>query len=372
MARVQLIDVQKRFDGGGESNAAVRGISLDMEESEFTVLLGPSGCGKSTTLRMIAGLEAVSSGEIRIGGRAINDLEPKDRDVAMVFQDYALYPHMDVAQNMSFSLKLAGMPRAEIAARVAAAAKMLDIENLLERKPANLSGGQRQRVAIGRAIVRDASVFLFDEPLSNLDARLRAQMRGELALMRRGLEKNIVYVTHDQIEAMTLGDRIVVMSEGRVRQTGAPEDLYKRPADRFVAGFIGSPPMNFMSAQLREDGGIFSARGDGFSFPLPPATARQIEKETPGRDVVVGVRPVSLVPTAASAPPEGGRIRMRVLLSEYVGAASILTVECGGVRLLAEVYSETPMAVGGEIEFCVRPEAVHLFDPDTGAAIGRA
>lgn len=367
MTEVQLVNVRKDY---GPGNTAVRGVSLDMRENEFTVLLGPSGCGKSTTLRMIAGLETVSSGEIRIGGRVVNDLEPKDRDVAMVFQDYALYPHMNVARNMSFSLRLAKFPADEIRNRVAAAAKTLDIEDLLERKPAHLSGGQRQRVAIGRAIVRDAGVFLFDEPLSNLDARLRTQMRGELALMRQGLQKNIIYVTHDQIEAMTLGDRIIVMSEGRVRQTGSPEDLYERPADRFVAGFIGSPPMNFMPAELREEDGVLSAVGDGFSLPLPDSARRA--GGLAGRDVVAGVRPAAFMPAAQKSSTAAGHFRMRVLLSEYIGSRSVLTAECGSARILAEVDSIFSAAPGESVEFFVSPEQVHLFNPDDGAALGRA
>lgn len=367
MTEVRLVDVRKDY---GTGNAAVREVSLDMHENEFTVLLGPSGCGKSTTLRMIAGLETVSSGEICIGGRVVNDLEPKDRDVAMVFQDYALYPHMNVARNMSFSLRLAKFSADEIKKRVTATAKILDIEDLLERKPAHLSGGQRQRVAIGRAIVRDAGVFLFDEPLSNLDARLRTQMRGELALMRQGLEKNIIYVTHDQIEAMTLGDRIVVMSEGRVRQTGTPEDLYERPADRFVAGFVGSPPMNFMSAELRESDGVLSAVGDDFSLLLPPDSASRV-RNLSEREVVVGVRPASFMP-AAQKPAVAGYFRMRVLLSEYIGATSVLTAQCGGVRVLAEVNSAFSVVPGESVEFFVSPEKVHLFDPDGGVAMGHA
>jgi len=366
MTEVRLVDVRKSYGAG---NDAVRGVSLDMQENEFTVLLGPSGCGKTTTLRMIAGLETVTSGEIRIGGRVVNDLEPKDRDIAMVFQDYALYPHMNVARNMSFSLRLAKYSADEIEKRVAAAAKILDIEKLLERKPAHLSGGQRQRVAIGRAIVRNAGVFLFDEPLSNLDARLRTQMRAELALMRKGLEKNIIYVTHDQIEAMTLGDRIVVMSEGSVRQTGTPEDLYERPADRFVAGFIGSPPMNFINAELLEKGGVLFAEGNGFSLQLPPGRSAGLQNFS-GRKVVVGIRPSAFVPAAKEDAT--GRLRMNVLLSEYIGATAVLTAECGGARILAEINSAFPAAAGDTIEFSVSPDRVHLFDPETDAAIGRA
>ena len=365
MSRVRLDNVSKNFGAGGAP--AVDGVSLDMAENEFAVLLGPSGCGKSTTMRMIAGLETVSSGEIRINDRVVNDLEPKDRDVAMVFQDYALYPHMNVARNMSFSLRLARLPADEIRRRVAAAAKTLDIERLLERKPAQLSGGQRQRVAIGRAIVRDAAVFLFDEPLSNLDARLRGQMRDELALMRRELKKSVVYVTHDQIEAMTLGDRIVVMSEGRVQQEGTPEALYKRPANQFVAGFIGMPPMNFLPGELRETGGKLAAAGDGFSFPLPDSTRGRLNGRT-RREVVVGVRPSAFVPAAEGAD-DGGKLTLPALVSEYIGASSIVISRCGGRRVALEVRGESPVAAGGEMALCVAPESVHLFDPDDGRAI---
>lgn len=364
MTQIRLVDVVKKYDDGA---IAVRGISLDMGENEFTVLLGPSGCGKSTTLRMIAGLETVSSGKIHIGERMVNDMEPKDRDVAMVFQDYALYPHMNVAKNMSFSLRLAKFSKDEIEKRVAEAARVLDIKQLLDRKPANLSGGQRQRVAIGRAIVRNAAVFLFDEPLSNLDARLRAQMRGELALMRRKLNKSMVYVTHDQIEAMTLGDRIVVMSEGRVRQVGTPEDLYKRPADRFVAGFIGSPPMNFMNAELREENGVLSAVGDGFALSLPPD--KQAENFA-RRGVIVGIRPSSFL-RATEDVGENNRLHMPVLLSEYIGTSSVLTAQCGNARVSVEAYSESPVPAGETMAFRVKPDSMHFFDPDSGVAIGR-
>lgn len=371
MTEVRLVDVAKNY--GGDS-AAVRGVSLHMRENEFTVLLGPSGCGKSTTLRMIAGLETVSAGEIYIGDKMVNNLEPKDRDVAMVFQDYALYPHMNVARNMSFSLRLAKFPADEISKRVAAAAKILDIKNLLHRKPAHLSGGQRQRVAIGRAIVRDAGVFLFDEPLSNLDARLRAQMRGELALMRQGLQKNIIYVTHDQIEAMTLGDTIVVMSEGVVRQTGAPEDLYERPADWFVAGFIGTPPMNFMPAELREQNGVAAAVGDGFALPLSPPRARAM-MDGKRRRVVVGVRPMAFSPVPPADDAAAGKFAMRVLLSEYIGATCVLTAQCGGddsARMLVEVDSSVKPPADGRVEFFVRADKAHFFDADSGVALGRA
>ncbi|NNF46836.1 MAG: ATP-binding cassette domain-containing protein, partial [Desulfofustis sp.] len=265
MSEIILENLVKRYG----NITVIDGLNLTMDDNEFTVLVGPSGCGKSTTLRMIAGLETVTSGEIYIGGKPVSHLEPKDRDIAMVFQDYALYPHMNVAKNMSFALRLARQSRAEIEKRVNKVAEMLGIEPLLSRKPAQLSGGQRQRVAMGRALVRDSGTFLFDEPLSNLDAKLRAQMRAELALMRQRLEKNMVYVTHDQVEAMTLGDRIVVMHQGIIQQQGSAEELYKKPVNKFVAGFLGSPPMNFFDGTLEESAGQLVVSGDGFTLPLP-------------------------------------------------------------------------------------------------------
>ncbi|MEM7616273.1 MAG: ABC transporter ATP-binding protein, partial [Pseudomonadota bacterium] len=255
------------FEGVEKSFGSVRvlpPVDLTLEDSEFTVLVGPSGCGKSTTLRILAGLETLSGGEIFFDGKPISKLEPKERDIAMVFQDYALYPHMNIARNMSFALRLSKRPKAEITEKVQRVADMLNIGHLLDRKPAELSGGQRQRVAMGRALVRDAGTFLFDEPLSNLDAKLRAKMRTELAEMRDTIDKNMVYVTHDQVEAMTLGDRIVVMSEGVVQQQGTPEELFKTPVNKFVAGFIGSPTMNFVDGALSDEGGKLWVKGDGY------------------------------------------------------------------------------------------------------------
>jgi multiple sugar transport system ATP-binding protein len=344
----------------------LHGIDLAMADKEFTVLVGPSGCGKSTTLRIIAGLEEVSSGRIVIGEREVTHLEPKDRDIAMVFQDYALYPHMDVARNMSFALRLAGCSRAKIEGRVRPVAEMLGISPLLPRKPRELSGGQRQRVAMGRALVRDSSVFLFDEPLSNLDAKLRGQMRAELALMRQRLEKNMIYVTHDQIEAMTLGDRIVVMHAGRIQQQGTPEELYKRPANRFVAGFIGSPPMNFLAGEIGEEAGSLFVAGKGYRLPLAPSRAGKI-RACGTRDVVLGLRPSAILPRAANA--NGARLDLDILVSEYVGAHSVLVADCGGTRVTVEVNSETPVTGHGSQAFGVDPQAIHLFDPSTDQAI---
>ncbi len=286
MADVTLRKVIKRYD----DVEAVRGIDLDIADHEFVVLVGPSGCGKSTTLRMIAGLEDITDGDIMIGGDVVNDVPPKDRDIAMVFQNYALYPHMTVAENMSFGLRLKHYPKAEIKSRVTEAARMLDITDLIDRKPKQLSGGQRQRVAMGRAIVRNPKVFLFDEPLSNLDAKLRVQMRIEIKKVHQKVRTTTVYVTHDQVEAMTLADRVVVMNHGRIEQIGTPNELYHHPATRFVAGFIGSPAMNFVPCRLEEVGGKLNIRlTDRIAFPLPPARAAQIsgrgaKRETAARD----------------------------------------------------------------------------------------
>ena len=335
----------------------MEGLDLRMEDGEFTVLVGPSGCGKSTTLRMLAGLEEVTGGAIVIGGRDVTALEPKERDLAMVFQDYALYPHMNVARNMSFALRLARMPKAEIEARVTRAAGMLGLGAYLDRKPAELSGGQRQRVAMGRALVRDASTFLFDEPLSNLDAKLRGQMRSELADLSRRIEKNMVYVTHDQVEAMTLGDRIVVMRAGRIMQAGTPEELFRRPANVFVAGFIGSPPMNFVPARL--SGG--RVRGDGFDLALPGDRAARLAGED--RPVTLGIRP------SAVRPDPAGDLELPVLASEYVGAQSVLTSRLGGAPLVVEVPSVEPVPRGAVLRAAIDPAQLHLFDPRTEAAL---
>ncbi|MGR3484343.1 MAG: ABC transporter ATP-binding protein [Paracoccaceae bacterium] len=347
------------------ATTVIEDLNLDMADGEFTVLVGPSGCGKSTTLRMIAGLEEVTDGEIVIGGRDVAGLDPKDRDLAMVFQDYALYPHMDVARNMSFALRLARMPKAEIKRRVEAVAETLDLTEHLKRKPAQLSGGQRQRVAMGRALVRDAGTFLFDEPLSNLDAKLRGQMRGELALMSQRIQKNMIYVTHDQVEAMTLGDRIVVMRAGAIMQAGTPEELYRRPANRFVAGFIGSPAMNFLGAELTDRAGTLHADGQGFSIPLPGPLAQAAQAQR-GRSVTLGIRPTAFAPAGADSP---GAVEMPIVLSEYIGAQSVLIAELGGKRVSVELNSVAPVRAGVTRSFTVDTDEVHLFDPKTEAAI---
>src|SRR5881392_2298876 len=288
MADVTLRKVVKRYD----EVEAVRGIDLDIADHEFVVLVGPSGCGKSTTLRMIAGLEDITDGDIMIGGDVVNDVPPKDRDIAMVFQNYALYPHMTVAENMSFGLRLKKFPKAEIKTRVDEAARMLDILELVNRKPKQLSGGQRQRVAMGRAIVRHPKVFLFDEPLSNLDAKLRVQMRIEIKRVHQQVRTTTVYVTHDQIEAMTLADRVVVMNGGNIEQVGTPHQLYHNPRTRFVAGFIGSPAMNFIPCRMEEANGGLSVRlTNELTFPVPPARAAQYQGSKQNGKLLLGLRP---------------------------------------------------------------------------------
>jgi len=359
MPRIELINLQKSY---GEVSV-IDGLDLTMEDGEFTVLVGPSGCGKSTTLRMIAGLEAITGGEIRIDGRVVNHLEPKERDLALVFQDYALYPHMNVARNMSFALRLARHDKAEIKRRVDEVAEMLGLTEYLDRKPSELSGGQRQRVAMGRALVRNASTFLFDEPLSNLDAKLRAQMRAELALMSRRIQKNMIYVTHDQIEAMTLGDRIVVMKSGKIMQVGSPEELYRSPANLFVAGFIGSPTMNFLEAELSQRDGRMFVTGKGFALPLPDHTGARLAGHD-GREVILGLRPSSF-----SIGDGEGAIELPVILSEYIGAQSVLMSEMGGQKITIEVSSEAPIPSGVSMNFVVDSEGIHLFDSDTEKAL---
>src|SRR5712672_1001357 len=347
MAQVTLRNVVKKYD----EVLAVRGIDLDITDKEFIVLVGPSGCGKSTTLRMIAGLEEISGGDIAIGGDVVNDVPPKDRDIAMVFQNYALYPHMNVYENMSFGLKLKRTPKDEIERRVRQAAQILDITELLDRKPKQLSGGQRQRVAMGRAIVRDPKVFLFDEPLSNLDAQLRVQMRVEIKRLQQELATTSLYVTHDQVEAMTLADRLIVMNAGNVDQIGHPLDLYDRPATAFVAGFIGSPAMNLLAGRLDGRGVTI---GDAVLPLAPPSGARD-------RRVLVGLRPEHLDLT-----PDGS-LALRVELLERLGADTILHGRLpDGARMTARTAANFAPPLGDMARFAIRPGCIHLFDPDSG------
>lgn len=354
MANINLRDIRKSY-GAAE---VIHGISLDVEDGEFVALVGPSGCGKSTLLRMLAGLEEITSGDIEIGGRKVNALSPRERNIAMVFQSYALYPHMSVRQNMSFNLRLSRRPKAEIETRIAEAARMLGLEELLDRKPANLSGGQRQRVAMGRAVVRDPAAFLFDEPLSNLDAKLRVQMRAEIKALHRKMGTTSVYVTHDQIEAMTLADRIVVLNGGRIEQVGRPLDLYREPANMFVAGFIGSPAMTFFDARLdtREGRkvGVLET-GETVSLSAPPKAGED------GRDVVLGIRPEDLVLGE-------GPLRGTVQLVEVTGAQALLTFECTAARqpVVALVDADSNPDIGADVSACAPTDRIHIFDRRTG------
>ncbi|EOD80692.1 Glycerol-3-phosphate ABC transporter, ATP-binding protein UgpC [Grimontia indica] len=361
MPQIRIKELVKRY----EHVEVIHGLDLTFEDNEFTVLVGPSGCGKSTTLRMIAGLERVSSGDIYIGDREVSQLEPRDRDLAMVFQDYALYPHMNVEKNLSFALRLAKVDKAEIAQRVRSVSEMLGLDHLLHRKPGELSGGQRQRVAMGRALARDASTLLMDEPLSNLDAKLRAQMRAELILMRKKVNKNIIYVTHDQIEAMTLGDRIVVMNDGYVQQHGTPEELFCRPVNKFVAGFMGSPSMNFLSGEVRQtEDGIF-IDGDGFQFQVDPVLEHKI-KQLPSSSVYVGVRPSSF----STKPLEhANKISLPVLVTEYCGSNSIIVSEIGGNRVAIEVTSECLPKRDEYVDFYFKYSDLYIFDAKTEKAL---
>jgi len=374
VASIVLDGLSKAFRGPrGEEVHAVRDLSLSIGDGELVVLVGPSGCGKSTTLRMIAGLEDPTAGTIAIGGRVVNGLEPKDRDVAMVFQSYALYPHMTVAENMAFGLRLRKVPRDEIRRRIGEVAAALALDGLLDRKPAALSGGQRQRVALGRAIVRRPRAFLFDEPLSNLDARLRAQMRVELAKLHRGLGATMVYVTHDQVEAMTLGDRIAVLKDGEAQQVADPGTLYDRPANLFVAGFIGSPPMNFFEGSLERDGAIlvFRERADvgGFRVPVGSGAAGALSDRA-GRPVVLGLRPEAIGdPREAAGGPAGSSVRARVEVVEHLGPETHLHLTTGSHAFTARVGAGSGARPGEPIDLAFSLERARFFDPETGKAI---
>jgi multiple sugar transport system ATP-binding protein len=351
MASVEINDVRKDFG----ATKVIHGVSVTIEDGEFVVLVGPSGCGKSTLLRMIAGLETITGGTIAIGGRIVNALRARDRDIAMVFQNYALYPHMTVADNMSFALRIKKADPKDTAERVRKAAAILGLEKLLERYPRQLSGGQRQRVAMGRAIVRDPAVFLFDEPLSNLDAKLRVQMRGEIKSLHQRLGTTTVYVTHDQIEAMTMADKIVVMHDGLVEQVGAPLDLYERPANLFVAGFIGSPAMNFIAGRINDKGGFVSA--GGLALPV----TREAAEKAKDRDVVYGIRPEHIHIAAADG------IRGKALLVEPTGSEIFSQLDCGGENI-ACLFRERGLVLRHEDEVAIRidPADVHLFDAGSG------
>ena len=358
MAGVSFRDVRKKY---GELEV-IHGVTTEVADGEFVVIVGPSGCGKSTLLRMVAGLETITSGEIAIGGRVVNRLEPKDRDIAMVFQNYALYPHMSVRENMAYGLRIRRMASADIEARVQRAAEILELGPFLDRKPRALSGGQRQRVAMGRAIVREPAVFLFDEPLSNLDAKLRVAMRTELKELHQRLETTSIYVTHDQIEAMTMADQIVVMRDGVVEQRGQPLDLYDHPANLFVAGFIGSPPMNFVR-NVTVAGNSLIENASGTPHALPVSSLQRFDGSIGGRELVLGVRPQDVAVTPVSS---GGDLRGKVELIQLVGSEKLLDLALpSGARITAEVRAELPVAMGQEVGVRFDPERVHLFDAGT-------
>jgi len=344
--------------------SAVEDVSFAMPDGEFLALVGPSGCGKSTLLRMIAGLETITAGTVSIGGRVVNDLAPKDRDIAMVFQSYALYPHLTVARNMAQPLRLAGRPRSEINARVGAAAEILSLTPLLERYPRQLSGGQRQRVAMGRAIVRDPRVFLFDEPLSNLDAKLRVQMRSEIKELHQRLRTSTIYVTHDQVEAMTMADRIIVMNGGRVEQIGEPLSLYDRPANVFVAGFLGSPAMNLFSGRVeRTDAAIALKLESGAVIRLP--TGR--DPEQLGNAVIVGIRPEHLL---IAEPPQIPNLEAVVAVVEPTGADTLAMLRLGPTNISVLFRDRVTLAPGAILPLRFAPNRLHLFDAETGMRIG--
>ena len=345
MAGVRIENVEKSFG----SVKVIRNVDIEAEDGEFVVLVGPSGCGKSTLLRMIAGLEEITSGRIKIGERVVNNLNPKDRDIAMVFQNYALYPHMTVRENMEFSLVLRGFQKSEREARVDRAASILGIRELLARRPGQLSGGQRQRVAMGRAIVRDPQVFLFDEPLSNLDAKLRVQMRGEIRELHRRLGTTCIYVTHDQIEAMTMADRIVVMHDGVVEQVGAPLELYDRPANLFVASFLGSPAMNFIAGRLTAESAFVSE--DGSVTVAPRKTSTQ-----PGAEVICGFRPEAIVLDPNSP------LRLQVTLTEPTGAETHVFGRIGGVDVIAVLRERVAFSEGLNVGVSIPSDQLHIFE----------
>ncbi len=375
MARVVLEHLVKVFpEKGGPGVTAVKNINLEVEDREFMVLVGPSGCGKSTTLRMIAGLEEISSGTVTIGGRVVNEVLPKDRDIAMVFQNYALYPHMTVYENMAFGLKLRKFPKADIEARVREAATMLGLEGYLGRKTKALSGGQRQRVALGRAIVRKPKVFLFDEPLSNLDAKMRVSTRTEISKLHARLGATMIYVTHDQVEAMTMGDRICVMKDGNIMQVAAPLELYNRPDNLFVAGFIGSPPMNFFRGTLRRSGGHVSFVEDNTGGPpltvaldeaLAGKSAAHLDKP-----VIFGVRPEAIHDALTVASPDPGRTaEVKVEVAEPMGSETLLYLDTGATTFIARVSPTDRFDAGQKVQVTFDLTHAHLFDAATELAL---
>ncbi|QQE79461.1 ABC transporter ATP-binding protein [Alicyclobacillus sp. SO9] len=368
MAHVVLKDIMKKYSG---DVLAVQNFNLDIQDKEFVVFVGPSGCGKTTTLRMVAGLEDITSGDLYIGERRVNDVAPKDRDIAMVFQNYALYPHMSVYQNMAFGLKLRKFPKADIDERVRSAAKILDIEHLLDRKPKALSGGQRQRVALGRAIVREPQVFLMDEPLSNLDAKLRVQMRAEIVKLHQRIQTTVIYVTHDQTEAMTMGDRIVVMKDGVIQQVDTPQRVYSQPNNIFVAGFIGSPAMNFFNGELVEEGGKVYFRAPEVSILLPEGRYQSLKSAgVMNKKVVLGVRPEDMHDdeTTRDAYPEA-TMDVKIDVVEHMGSEVYLHINQGGQSAIARVSSRFDFTPGSSLNLALDVNKVHIFDAETEEAV---
>src|SRR6201996_859912 len=363
MAEVFLRDVTKQYG----TLAVVHEVNLDIADGEFVVLVGPSGCGKSTTLRMVAGLENISGGTIRIGNKVVNDLPPKDRDIAMVFQNYALYQHMTVFDNLAFGLRNRKVPEVEIKKEVARATQILGLEPLLSRKPFQLSGGQQQRVALGRCIVRRPQVFLFDEPLSNLDAKLRAQMRIEIKALRERVPTTSIYVTHDQVEAMTLGDRVVVMKDGYIQQVGTPLEIYNRPANRFVAGFLGSPAMNFTTVKVSQDNGAIWAANAGMQIKAPPECAARLGPFV-GKEVTLGIRPEDLRVASAADPTELG-FDVVVEVVEKLGSEILLDVAVGSDTMVASVEPSVRANIHDRMRLAMNPERLHFFDMNSEAAI---
>ena len=366
MATVKLENICKSYDNGFQ---AAKNVNIDIEDKEFIVLVGPSGCGKSTTLRMIAGLEDITSGTLKIGDRVVNDVEPKDRDIAMVFQNYALYPHMTVYDNMSFSLKLRKMDKAEIDKKVKEAAKILQLENLLDRKPKALSGGQRQRVALGRSIVRSPKVFLMDEPLSNLDAKLRTEMRAQISKLHKDLGATFIYVTHDQTEAMTMGDRIVVMKDGVVQQINKPKVLYDRPVNKFVASFIGSPQMNFMDAEILKEGEDIYANlsGKGEKFLIPRGKAAFLEeKGYVGKTITIGIRPEDIHKEKVFLDmSENSQFKANVVIRELMGAEIYAYLDFKGIELIAKFDGRSEVMPGQTLDLALDMNRMHFFDKET-------
>ena len=368
MANLKLKNVFKRFEGGV---VAVNNFNLDINDKEFLVLVGPSGCGKSTTLRMIAGLEEITEGEIYIGDKLVNDMQPKDRDIAMVFQSYALYPHMTVFDNMAFGLKLRKTPKDEIKRKVQEAARILQIEHLLDRKPKALSGGQKQRVALGRAIVREPKVFLMDEPLSNLDAKLRAEMRIEISRIYHKLQVTMIYVTHDQIEAMTMGTRIVVIKDGFIQQVDTPQTLYEKPCNAFVAGFIGSPKMNFFDVEVEKEGADYILKFNEYRIKLPEGKAKRLEgKDYVGKKVIMGIRPEDVHDEAMYLDTlKESTLSAEVSLVEALGAETLIYMTIDEVDMIARVNPRTQARVGEKITIALDPNKIHLFDKETELVI---